>query len=117
MGIRNFSEDVLLIILPQQPQQGQEIKIVNKLLSDLADFDVIVDFDKVEIMTSESICDLITLDKLLKASGRKLSFFNTPSAIKQIFVRTGLLAVFDLAEDAFDALQHIQGKKVSNAEV
>jgi len=116
MGIRNFSEDVLLIILPQQPQQGQEIEIVNKLLSDFADFDVMVDFSKVEILTSESICGLMTLDKLLKASGRKLAFFYIPSAIRQIFVRTGLLAVFDLAEDAFDAIQHIQGKNSSVVE-
>jgi len=116
MGIQNFLEDILLIILPQQPQHGQEIEIVNKLLSDAVDFDVMVDFSKVEILTSESICGLITLDKLLKASGRKLVFFNIPSAIKQIFVRTGLLTFFDLVDDEFDAIQHIQDKKSSMAE-
>ena len=116
MGIQNFSEDVLLIILPKLPQYGQEIEIVNRLLSDSADFDVMVDFSKVEILTSGSICGLITLDKLLKESGRKLAFFDIPSAIKQIFVRTGLLAVFDLADDEFDAIQHIQDKNSSIAE-
>ncbi len=116
MGIQNFSEDVLLITLPEQPQYGQEIEIVNKLLSDSGDFDVMVDFSKVEILTSGSICGLITLDKLLKGSGRKLAFFNIPSAIKQIFVRTGLLAVFNLADDEFDAIQHIQDKNSSIAE-
>jgi len=116
MGIQNFSEDVLLIILPEQPQHGQEIEIVIRLLRDSAGFDVMVDFSKVEILTSGSICGLITLDKLLKGSGRKLAFFNIPSAIKQIFVRTGLMAVFDLADDEFDAIQHIQDRNSSMAE-
>ena len=116
MGIQNFSEDILLISLPEQPQHGQEIEIVNKLLSDSVDFDVMVDFSKVEILTSGSICGLMILDKLLNGSGRKLVFFDIPSAIKQIFVRTGLLAVFDLAGDQFDALQHIQDKNSSMAE-
>ena len=116
MGIQNFSEDVLLIILPEQPQHGQEIEIVIRLLRDSAGFDVMVDFSEVEILTSGSICGLITLDKLLNGSGRKLVFFDIPSAIKQIFVRTGLLAVFDLADDQFDAIQHIQDKNSSMAE-
>jgi anti-anti-sigma regulatory factor len=116
MGIQNFSEDILLITLPEQPQHGQEIDIVNKLLSDSVCFDVLVDFSKVEILTSESICGLMILDKLLSGSGRKLVFFDIPSAIKQIFVRTGLLSVFDFANDEFDALQHIQDKNSSMAE-
>jgi len=116
MGIQNFSEDILLITLPQQPQRGQEIEIVNKLLSDSVDFDVMVDFSEVEILTSGSICGMIILDKLLKGSGRKLVFFNLPSAIKQIFVRTGLLTVFDFADDELDTLQYLQDKNTSIAE-
>ena len=116
MGIQNFSEDVLLITLPEQPQHGRDIEIVNKLLSDSVDFDVLVNFSKVEILTSGSICGLMILDKLLTGSGRKLVLYNLPSAIKQIFVRTGLLAVFDLADDELDAQQRIQDKNTSMAE-
>ena len=81
MGIQNFSEDVLLITLPEQPQHGEEIDIVNKLLSDSVDFDVMVDFSKVKMLTSETICSLMILDKLLKGSGRKLVFFDLPSIL------------------------------------
>jgi anti-anti-sigma regulatory factor len=116
MGIQNYSEDILLITLPEQPQHGQEIDIVNKLLSDSVDFNVLVDFTKVEILTSESICGLMILSKLLEGSGRKLVLFNIPPAIRQIFVRTGLLTVFELADDQFDALQYIQDKNSSMAE-
>jgi anti-anti-sigma regulatory factor len=116
MGIQNFSEDILLITLPEQPQHGDEIDIVNKLLSDSIDFDVMVDFSKVEMLTSGSICGLMILSKLLQGAGRKLVLFNLPSAIQQIFVRTGLVTVFDLADDKFDAQQRIQDKKSTMAE-
>ena len=116
MSIHNYSEDVLLVTLPEQPQYGQEIDIVNKLLSDSVDFDVLVDFAKVEILTSESICGLMILDKLLTGSGRKLVLYDLPSAIKQIFVRTGLITIFDLTDNQLDALQHIKDKNTSIAE-
>jgi anti-anti-sigma regulatory factor len=116
MGIQNYSEDILLVSLPEQPQHGQEIEIVNKLLSDSVDFDVMVDFANVEMLTSETICGLMILSKLLNGSGRKLVLYNLSSQIKQIFLRTGLITVFDLADDNFDALDHIQNKNSSMAD-
>ena len=116
MGIQNYSEDILLVTLPEQPQYGQEIDIVNRLLGDSVDFDVMVDFSKVEMLTSETICGLMILSKLLEGSGRKLVLYNLSSPIKQIFLRTGLITVFDLADDNFDALEHIQDKNSSMAD-
>lgn len=116
MGIQNYSEDIIQVNLPEQPQHGQEIDVVNKMLSDSVDFDVMVNFSKVEMLTSETICGLMILSKLLKGSGRKLVLYNLPSSIKQIFVRTGLLTVFDLVDDEFAAIEHIQDKNSSMAE-
>ena len=116
MGIQNFSEDILLTPLPEQPQHGDEIDIVNKLLSDSVDFDVMVDFSKVEMLTSGSICGLMILSKLLHGAERRLVLYNLPTAIQQIFVRTGLVTVFDLADDELDAQQRIQDKTSTMAE-
>lgn len=116
MGIQTYSEDIFLINLPEQPQHGDEIDIVNKLLSDSVDFDVMVDFSKVEMLTSGSICGLMILSKLLQGAGHKLALYNLPPAIKQIFERTGLITVFDLADDEIDAEQHIRDKESSIAE-
>jgi anti-anti-sigma regulatory factor len=116
MGIQTYSEDILLIILPEQPQHGDEIDIVNKLFSDSVEFDVMVDFSKVEMLTSGSICGLMILSKLLQGAGRKLVFYNLPPAIRQIFERTGLITVFDLADDEIDAEQHIRDKESTIAE-
>jgi anti-anti-sigma regulatory factor len=68
------------------------------------------------MLTSESICGLMILSKLLQGAGRKLVLFNLPTAIQQIFVRTGLITVFDLADDEFDAQQRIQDNKSTMAE-
>ena len=116
MGIQTFTEDILLITLPEQPQHGDEIEIVNKLLSDSVDFDVMVNFSKVEMLTSGSICGLMILSKLLQGAERKLVLYNLPPAIKQIFERTGLISVFDLVDNELDAQQHIQDKESSMAE-
>jgi anti-anti-sigma regulatory factor len=115
MGIQTFSEDILLITLPEQPQHGDEIDIVNKLLSDSVDFDVMVDFSKVEMLTSGSICGLMILGKLLKGANRKLVLYNLPPAIEQIFVRTGLVTVFDLVDNESEAQLLIQDNKSSMA--
>jgi len=116
MGIQTFSEDILLINLPEQPQHGEEIDIVNKLLSDSVDFDVMVNFSDVEMLTSGSICGLMILSKLLQGAGRKLVLYNLSPAIKQIFERTGLITVFELADNELDAQLHIQDKESSVAE-
>jgi anti-anti-sigma regulatory factor len=116
MGIQNYSEDVILVTLPGQPHHGQEIDTVNKLLSESVDSDVMVDFAKVEMLTSETICGLMILSKLLKGSGHKLVLYNLSSSIKQIFVRTGLLTIFDLVDNKLAALEHILDKNSSMVE-
>jgi anti-anti-sigma regulatory factor len=115
MGIQSLSEDVLLITLPEQPQQGDELETVNNMLSETVDRDVVIDFSKVEMLTSESICGLMILDKLLRGSGRRLVLCSLPSAIKQIFVRTGLLTVFQFADSEPDALAHVHSSNMSCA--
>lgn len=117
MGIQTFSEDILLINLPEQPQHGDEIDIVNKLLSDSVDFDVMVNFSKVEMLTSESICGLMILSKLLQGAGRKLVLYDLPASIKQIFERTGLITVFELADNELEAQLLIQDKQSTTAEL
>ena len=116
MGIGNHPDDILIVTLSQEPHVGAELEELTNIVCEGRSRDVVVDFSGVEMLTSESICGLMILDKLLKGSGHKLVLYNLPSAIKQIFVRTGLLVVFDLADDELDALQHIEDKNTSMAE-
>ena len=108
MGIQNLSERVLLVTLPEQPHLCDELETVNKITSDGSNRDVIIDFYQVKMLTSESICSLIILERLLSGLGHKLVFCNVSSEIKQIFTRTGLEPSFEFADDDFAALQSIR---------
>lgn len=116
MDTQSFSEDVLFISLPEYPQHGDEIDTINKMLSNSVDRNVVIDFSKVKMLTSENICGLMILDKLLKGSGHHLVLCYVSSVIRQIFVRTGLVAVFNFADDEHEAIRHIQSRDMSVAE-
>ena len=108
MGIQNLSEDVLLVSLPEQPQTGDELETISEMLGNKVNHDVVVDFCRVKMLTSESICGLMILDKLLNGHGHQLILCNVSAQIKRIFTQTGLETVFEFAEDEFSALQHIR---------
>lgn len=116
MGIQNLSRDILVVILPPQPQYGQELDEVNRMLSETVDYDVVINFSDVQMLTSETICGLMILDRLLRGAGRQLVLYNLSSSIKQIFVRTGLVTVFHFADDELGALGQIRSKYLSWAE-
>jgi len=113
VGVQEFSENVLLITLPVEPQQGDELDKVKTLLSEEANRDVIVDFSQVKILTSESLSDLMILDRILGDSRRLMVMCNVPSKIQHIFMRTGLAAVFEFAKDELAALQYIRSESHS----
>jgi len=116
VGIQNLSENVLLIALPEQPQRGDELEKVKRVLSKELNLDVVVDFSRVQILTSETLCGLITLDRLLREFGRLLVLCNVPSKIKHVLFpnRTlswkGLTTVFEFAKDEWAALQRIRSE-------
>jgi anti-anti-sigma factor len=113
MGIRVFSEDILMIDLPPQPQQSDEFETLNTMLGETIDCDVVMDFSNVEMLTSESICGLLILARLLGGAGHEFVLCSVPPAINDIFVRTGLLSVFAFADTQAEALARMQGREVS----
>jgi len=108
MGIQNLNENVLLVTLPEQPNLTGELETVNKLCSDGCEQDVIVDFYQVKMLTSECICSLMILDRLLNGLGHKLILCNLSPEIKEVFTRTGLETSFHFADDDFAALQSVK---------
>ncbi len=108
MGIQNWSEDIILVDLPQEPGMGEELKTVTEMVRDRGDCDVVVDFSEVDIVTSSSLSKLLKLRKLLTDCGHRLIFCNVAPATKGIFTVTGLDGIFELADDKFVALASLQ---------
>jgi anti-anti-sigma regulatory factor len=109
MGIQKFSEDVLFVDLPfKEPQIGDELKNLNEIISTGSDCDVVIDFFRVEIITSSSISNLMILRKLLQERERQLILCNVAIVTKYIFTVAGLDKVFDFVDDHFAALAAVQ---------
>ena len=108
MGIQDWSEDVILVDLPQEPEMGDELKTVTEMVRDRGNCEVVIDFSSVDIITSSSLSKLLKLRKLLGDCGHRLIFCNVAAATKGIFTVTGLDGIFEIADDKFVALASLQ---------
>ena len=108
MGIQNWSEDVILVDLPQEPQMGDELKTATGIVRDRGDCDVVIDFSNVDIITSSSLSKLLKLRKMLADCGHRLLLCNVAAATRGIFTVTGLDGIFEMADDKFVALASLQ---------
>jgi anti-anti-sigma factor len=108
MGIQNWSEDIVLVDLPPEPQTADELKCVTEIVRDRGDCDIVMDFSSVDIVTSSSLSGLLRLRKLMVDCGHKLVFCNIAPATKGIFSVTGLEDVFEIVDDKFVALASLQ---------
>lgn len=105
MGIKNLSKDVLLVELPtKSPRITNELKSVNETVSKNDSCDVIIDFNRVEIINSANISNLLILHKMLQNSGHRLILCNVATVTKCIFVVAGLNEVFEFVDDQSKAL-------------
>ena len=108
MSIQNWSENVIIVDLPKEPQIAEEIQTVIDQFKDRADCNVVVDFSEVDIITSSSISALLSLNKLLTDSECQLILCNVSKATKNIFRVIGLLELFNFVDDKFIALASLQ---------
>jgi len=110
MGIANFSEDILVVTLPKEPELRHDFTMINKIVSNKGGSDVIVDFTRVDVLTSSSIGNLILLRNLLHESGRRLVLCNVAPPTEGIFRVAGLSKVFDFVDDKSAALESVDVK-------
>lgn len=108
MAIQDWSENIILVDLPPEPQMGDELEAVTAIVCDRADCDVVVDFSSVDIITSSSLSKLLKLRKLLTDCEHQLVFCSAAPATKKIFSITGLDEIFEFVDDKLVALAGLQ---------
>jgi len=108
MGIQNWSEDVILVDLPEEPEMGDELTTAIEMVRDRGNCEVVIDFSSVDIVTSSSLSKLLKLRKLLADCGHRLVFCSVAPATRGIFTVTGLDGIFELVDDKFVALASLQ---------
>jgi len=108
MGIQNWSDNIIVVELPEEPGLSDELQNVTEMVRSRADCDVVIDFSGVDVLTSSSLSKLLKLRKMLSDCGHQLVFSNVAPATKGIFSVTGLTEVFRFAQDKFVALAGLQ---------
>ena len=82
MGIQDWSEDIILVDLPQEPEMGDELTTVIGMVRDRGDCEVVIDFSSVDIVTSSSLSKVLKLRKLLGDCGHRLVFCSVAAATR-----------------------------------
>ncbi len=108
MGIQNWSENIILVDLPQEPEIADELETIVEMVRNRGDCDVVIDFSGVDTVTSSSLSGLLKLHKPVTDCGRRLVLCGVAAAIKGVFTITGLDGVFELADDKFAALATLE---------
>jgi anti-anti-sigma factor len=108
MGIENWSEDIIFVDLPPEPELGDDLRTAIQMVCSRGDCDVAVDFSQVDIVTSLSLSKLLKLRKLTSDCGHRLVLCSLAPATRGIFTVTGLDGLFEIADDKFTALSGLQ---------
>ena len=109
MGIRNLSEDIILVEVPSDgSRRADDLKNINEIISKKSDRDVIIDFSKAEIINSWNISNLLILRSMLQDAGRQLILCSVSTVTKCIFVVAGLSEMFVFVDDRPAALAEIR---------
>jgi anti-anti-sigma factor len=104
MGIQDISENVILADVAPEPSLNEELRNVTETVRERGDCDVIIDFSKIDIVTSSSLSKLLKLRKLLMDCNRRLLLCCVARATRAIFSVTALDNVFEMVDDKFAAM-------------
>jgi anti-anti-sigma regulatory factor len=104
MSIQRWSEDVIVVDLPEELRKHNELQTVIAMLRDGCTCDVVVDFSQVQVVGGPWLARLQRIQTLANESGHKLTLCGLAPATRGIFTIAHLDHLFEFAEDNFAAL-------------
>ena len=109
MPIQNWSEDVTIAELQDDPVLTDDLRALQEQLRENDEVDVVLDFSNVSFLNSSNIAKLLKLRKMLTVNRhRKLKLCAINSNVWSVFLITGLDKLFDFADSVASALASIQ---------
>ena len=109
MSIEQWSDNILLVKLADDPQFSDELHMLLEQCDRQKAFDVVLDFSEVSYLNSSNIALLLRLRKCVTDNnGRRLKLCCINSQVWGVFLVTGLDRLFDVAEDVPSALAALQ---------
>jgi anti-anti-sigma factor len=108
MGIQDLPDNILLVDASPEPSLNEDLANIMDVVRERGDCcDVVIDFSRVDIVTSSSLSKLLKLRKLLMDCNHSLVLCSVARATKGIFSVTALDSVFTMAADRTAAVDEI----------
>ena len=104
MSIYRWSEDVILVNLPEELEKHDELRTVLGMLHDGGACDVVVDFSRVRVVGGAWLTRLLKIHRLAQEGGHRLTLCNVAPATRGVFTIAHLDDLFEFAEDRFTVL-------------
>ena len=109
MPIQNWSDDVLLVELADDPQFTDDLTSLLETVEKRNDYDVVLNFQNVNFLNSSNIAKLLKLRKLVAVSHRrKLKLCAVNTHVWGVFLVTGLDKIFDVYDDVASGMLSLQ---------
>jgi anti-anti-sigma factor len=111
MPIENWSDDVLLVELSDDPQFTDDMTALLETVDKRSDLDIVLNFQEVTFLNSSNIAKLLKLRKLQVSSHhRKLKLCAISTRVWGVFLVTGLDKIFDVYDDVATGMMSLQLK-------
>ncbi len=109
MPIENWSEDILVVELQDDPQFTDDLNALMDLLESRPEVDVVLSFAGVTFLNSSNIARLLKLRKTVTiTNSRKLRLCGISTHAWGVFLVTGLDKIFEFADDIASGLAGLQ---------
>ncbi|MBI4582143.1 MAG: STAS domain-containing protein [Planctomycetes bacterium] len=112
MPIENWSDNVLLVELADDPQFTDDMTALLEAVGARENLDVVLNFQHVTFLNSSNIAKLLKLRKIVAVTrGRKLRLCAISTHVWGVFLVTGLDKIFDVYDDVASGLAslHLDG--------
>jgi anti-anti-sigma regulatory factor len=115
MSISKYSQGVIFVELPPEPDIRTELDNLIEILDADADNDIIIDFDKVDIVTSLTLSGFLKVREIAAKAGRRIIFVNISSITRDIFTVTCFDGIFEFVDDKEQALEALAANQCERA--
>ena len=107
MAIQNWSDDITVVELGDDPQFSEDLTSLMTLLEG-KESDVILNFSAVSFINSSNIAKLLRLRKQMISQNRRLILCDVNTQVWGVFMVTGLDKIFEFINDISTALATVQ---------
>lgn len=109
MSIKDWSDNILLGELQDDPLFSEDMNLLEELLAKRSNCHVVLDLSGISFLNSSNIAKLLKLRKrILGTPPSKLRLCGIPTCVWGVFLVTGLDKIFEFSDNVASGLASVQ---------